>query len=685
MSKARVQFTLLRYKNFMAVGEQWIEIDLASAPKTIIYGKNGSGKSTVYEALYFCLFNKAFRKINKPELVNNVNNKGLLVEVEFTIGKTAYKVVRGIKPNKFEIYRDGEMLDQTSASADYQTILEHQILRMGPKNSAQTMILGSKMYTPFMKLSASDRRTLVEEVLDIQIFSEMNTIAKLRRKTLNEEMADSMQHLETLRHRWQSGREHIDNLKARNQKTIETNVVEITRLEGELPDMQIALDDAMQAGLALKEQFDAIEEPDYSTLVEPDEIPSPDYSDLQFMDQEVRVELENEINYISDNSTKINGQLATLRAELSAAETTLIRERAVKQKDIDFYKNNPVCPTCKQNIADDFHHDTTGSIQAEIDALTEEYTSLETKSNQMIEKYEEIITLASQKLAEAEKKLEDMWTEDRRVQAVKVERDNEVLRLRLERENKIKADRAALRHESDLVRAKLEGEMAVLRGTVQTKTVAMRTVNARIEDLKVKNSALEDDADINRQEENLTALKVDVDDALAKMEEMDTKDREYGLILKLLKDDGIKARIIKTYIPVLNKLIRKYLDILGFTVGFTLDESFKETISVPGRRDLQYGSFSAGEQMRIDLALLFAMREIPIIKGGNTCNLMVFDEVADSALDTEGWDAFFTIIESITDVSNVYVISPKGDELTNRFNNSIVFKKSGAFTVMEID
>jgi hypothetical protein len=398
---------------------------------------------------------------------------------------------------------------------------------------------------------------------------------------------------------------------------------------------------------------------------------------------DVKTKAQTQLDYIKVNQQKFEIEIVKAQGNITSAKATAHRDVAAVTADIEFYKNNPVCPTCKQNIAEDFHAHTTSDLNKKIDGLTAAFVELEKVNNTSIREYQKGVDMAVKKAVELVDQI-DEWntTNDTMVLAraeanQKVERDrNELVAIKA-------AEKAAVTVVVQQKRSVIEQAMAVLRTEVISYRDNMNSGNIRVTGLHKMIDSLAGDEDIDKKHNEHKELEETLGTQNSTKETLTLDLAELDVVLLLLKDDGIKRNIIKAYIPVINKLIRKYLDILEFPIGFTLDEQFKETISVPGRRDLSYGCFSAGEQMRIDLALLFTFREIPIIKGGNTTNLMIFDEIADSALDTEGWDAFFTIIESITDVSNVFVLSPKGDDITERFNNAIRFFKSGSFTQME--
>lgn len=571
--KSNLIFKSVGYKNFLATGNTVVTIPLNDKPTTLIYGKNGAGKSTVYEALYFGLYGKAFRKSNIPDLINNVNNKHMLVEVEFSVNGQEFKVRRGRKPTVFEIYKNGKMLDQGSSSYDYQAQLERNILKMSPDTFMQTVILGSLHYVPFMRIrKTKDRMAIIEELLDIQIFSRMNRCTRDRINSINRGLIEMQQKNELLTNSIDLLSAHIKEMEEKTGEQKQKIRDEISELNSERATLESEIE-------KLRNERDGI---DTSAKAQ----------------------------YIKDQE-RWNRMSTLARKEIQDVE-----------RDRKFFSESDSCDRCNQDIAPEFKEKEIQRLElhhAKVEKAIK--TKIEPGLKSALDGLEHIRVL-SNKLVELNSQIVELNSQ--------IDSTNYQVQ---------KLTRSLEEHEDTSHISKKRIELGKFKGQ-QTK-------------LLKKKVALQKEAD------------------------------QYDIILKLLQDDGIKRNIIKMYIPIINKLISKYLSILGFPIKFTFDESFKEHIIVKGRRNLTYSSFSAGEKMRVDLALLFAFREIPIIRSGNSCNLLIFDEVADSAMDSDGWDQFLTIINSISDVGNVFVISPRGDQLVEKFSKSLVFSKKGPFSTLD--
>lgn len=571
--KTNLNFKSISYKNFLATGNKEISIDLSAAPTTLIYGKNGAGKSTMYEALYYGLYGKAFRGTKIPELLNNINNKNMLVTVELSVSGVDFKIVRGKKPNVFEIYREGKLVDQTSSAYDYQSYLERHILKMSAATFRLIVILGSLHYVPYMRINKTkDKMAIIEELLDIQIFSEMNKCTREKLNALKREM------------------EKMDNKKDLLQNSIEL-------LENHIKDLDSTSADE-------KERL-ANEIEEFSKKVLNAELKVASYR-----------EQAEEINLDSAET------LRQERDKWKRFETLAEAELKTADETIRFLNENDSCDRCHQEIDEDFKKTRLA------------------ETNKTIKKIE---TAQETKIVPGLKKAIDGLS-----------------------------------------------AIQVMNQKLNSLNTSIVEENSRIDgwnkQLKKLNENLSNKSDVTKLKEKrkeLGTYKASLTKLLKRKEEYYIEIEEYDAISKLICDDGIKKNIIKMYVPVINRLISKYLSILGFPIKFTFDEDLKEKIVVKGRRDLSYSSFSAGEKMRVDLAILFAFREIPILRSGNSCNLLIFDEVADSAMDVEGWDQFFTIIDSVTDVGNIFVISPKGDTLTDKFARCMVARKNGAFSELK--
>ena len=564
-----IKFKKVRWKNFLSTGNTFTEIELTRNPSTLIIGENGSGKSTILDALCFGLFGKPFRNINKPQLINSVNNNGLVVEVEFTVGSRNYKVVRGIKPNVFEIYNNRKPLNQEANVRDYQKILEQQILKLNYRSFTQVVILGSSTFIPFMQLPAKHRREVVEEILDIQIFSLMNMLLKLKLKDLQEELVSIDNRYDLTIEKISLQENYIDDLKKNKNKFIKTK----------------------------KEAIKS------NTKV------------IQSRTSE-RKELEN-ANVVFLEQIKDQQQVEQKETKLKDLRATLAEKHKAHSSMLDFFDNNADCPTCQQHIDEVFKEEMT------------------VQQKQEVEKYQTGIEKMKSELSFTKQRLKDI-----KEVADKI-RDNQLSIAQL--------NTSII--ELEKFNTKLETEIESFNnGSV-----------GKIDTDKLKNLKKE-------------YKKIDGERQSAKEE------RNYVEAAKImLQDTGIKTKIIKQYLPIMNKLINKYLTSMEFYINFTLNENFEETIKSRYRDEFTYASFSEGEKMRIDLALLFTWRAIAKMKNSTNTNLLMLDEIFDSSLDNTGTDEFLKILNTLAG-ENVFVISHKQDVLVDKFRSTIKFEKVKNFS-----
>ena len=564
-----IKFKKVRWKNFLSTGNTFTEIELTRNSSTLIIGENGSGKSTILDALCFGLFGKTFRNINKPQLVNSVNNTGLVVEVEFTVGSRNYKVVRGIKPNVFEIYNNRKPLNQEANVRDYQKILEQQILKLNYRSFTQVVILGSSTFIPFMQLPAKHRREVVEEILDIQIFSLMNMLLKIKLKDLQEELISIDNRYELTTEKISLQENYIDDLKKNKNKLIKT-------------------------------KREAIKS---NTKV------------IQSRTSE-REELEN-ANVVFLEQIKDQHQVEQKETKLKDLRATLAEKHKAHSSMLDFFDNNADCPTCQQHIDEVFK---------------EEMTS---QQKQEVKKYQTGIEKMKSELLSTKQRLKDIK------EVVDKIRDNQLSIAQL--------NTSIL--ELEKFNTKLETEIETFNGGSVSKTDTDKLKNLKKE-----------------------YKKIDKERQSAKEE------RNYVEAAKImLQDTGIKTKIIKQYLPIMNKLINKYLTSMEFYINFTLNENFEETIKSRYRDEFTYASFSEGEKMRIDLALLFTWRAIAKMKNSTNTNLLMLDEIFDSSLDNTGTDEFLKILNTLAG-ENVFVISHKQDVLVDKFRSTIKFEKVKNFS-----
>jgi DNA repair exonuclease SbcCD ATPase subunit len=564
-------FSKVRYKNFLSTGNVFTEIDLGEHATTLIIGENGAGKSTFLDAITFSLFGKPFRNINKPQLVNSINEKDCVVEIEFKIGKTNYKVVRGIKPNTFEIYVDGALLNQDAKAKDYQDYLEKVILKMNYKSFTQIVILGSTNFTPFMQLSAADRRTVIEDLLDIQIFSSMNVIVKNKLHGLKDEAAQLKIQIDNTKDKIELHKKHLDELKKNTKEIVDAKKKEFEENSTTLKNLAVELTE---------------KETQIETIVS------------SISDEETSTKKFNKLNQLE---AKIEGNIQKL------------------EKDIEFYSVNSTCPTCDQAINN--KEEKVHTCNSKISELTDGLTKLKEESDAVLQRINTI--KATQKELKA------------------LEQD--LVRITTHRKQ-VRSYIAKLQEEIDVIESK----------------------PAMSDEFKAQSKQL------------LNALQAFND----KRKEVSEQTQNYDIVAQLLKDGGIKSKIIKQYVPVINKLVNKYLAAMDFFVNFNIDEEFKETIKSRHRDDFSYENFSEGEKKRIDLALLFTWRSVAKLKNSVNTNLLIFDEVFDGSLDINGTEEFMKLINMMNEGTNVFVITHKSDQMVDKFKHTIRFGKVKNFSQM---
>ena len=564
-----IKFKTVRWKNLLSTGNTFTEIELTRNPSTLIIGENGSGKSTILDALCFGLFGKPFRTINKPQLVNSINGSGLLVEVEFTVGSRNYKVVRGIKPNVFEIYNNDKPLNQEANVRDYQKILEQQILKLNYQSFTQVVILGSSTFIPFMQLKARHRREVVEEILDIQIFSLMNMLLKLELKDLQEELVLTDNRYELTTEKISLQENYIDDLKRNKDKLIKTKQESIKNNTK-----------AIQSRTSEREELENTN----TTFLE------------QIKDQ----------NEVEQKETKLKDLRATL-AEKHKSHASMM----------DFFDNNADCPTCQQHIDEVFKKEMSSQQKQEVDKYQTGMDKMKSELSSTKERLKEIKEIVD-KIRDNQLSIAQLNTS-----IIELEKFN----------------------------TKLETEIQSFNGGGVSKTDTDKLKN-----LKDEHKKIDGERQSAKEERNyVEAAKI------------------------MLQDTGIKTKIIKQYLPIMNKLINKYLTSMEFYVNFTLNENFEETIKSRYRDDFTYASFSEGEKMRIDLALLFTWRAIAKMKNSANTNLLMLDEIFDSSLDNTGTDEFLKILNTLAG-ENVFVISHKQDVLVDKFRSTIKFEKVKNFS-----
>jgi DNA repair exonuclease SbcCD ATPase subunit len=571
-----IKFEKVRFKNFGSFGNNMTEIDLEKNSTTLICGNNGSGKSFAFlDSITFALFGKPFRKINIPQLVNSVNEKACLVEIEFSKGSDKFMVRRGINPRIFEIYKNGQIIDQDAKSIDYQDILEQQILKMNYKTFTQVVILGSSSFVPFMQLSAADRRNVIENILDINIFSTMNSVLKGKILSLKETIKDLSNKIEIEKNKINVQRNYISTLERKNNEDNDDKLEKIKDLESKIEELKSKIICAY---------------------------PNRNYDkDIDYTKNTIK---EKYLSIRKANDFLISNQ--TMKNE--------------KEKQIKFFMNNSTCPTCTQAIDEKIKKNNI---------LT---------CNMNISDCNDIINMSKIKIDELEKDIELL-------------------------EHSINE----ARKENDEIK-KLNSEIELYQNEVKKIT---GTLNK---------SAIVDNLSIEKQKLS------ELEGALSAIENEKTSHAEdlmyHELANDLLKDGGVKTKIIKYYLPHMNKFINKFLASMDFFVQFHMDEEFNEQIKSRHRDEFSYMNFSEGEKMRIDLALLLAWREVARIKNSISCNLLILDEVFDSSLDSVGMDELMKLLKTVSDKTNVYVISHKADQLVDKFSTVISFEKKNNFSRM---
>ena len=566
-----ILFKQIRWRNFLSTGNTFTEVDFTEAQTNLIVGTNGAGKSTVLDALTFVLFNKPFRKINKPQLINSVNEKDCTVEIEFSTGSVDWKVIRGIKPNVFEIYKNGELLDRAAAASDQQKWLEDNVLKLNYKSFTQIVILGSASFVPFMQLPAASRREIIEDLLDIKIFSYMSNILREKIRSTNESIRELTIRKDLVEEKIDMQKNFISDLEQTGKKSIKEKQSKIKEFD---------------------ESVDAL------------------LKDIDGYGEELKV-VEEKMEVSSGSNKKLK-KLGTLRGKLQQKVATITKEHK-------FFNENTVCPTCDQHIEESFRLNRINDAQSKAKELQQGFQELE-----------------------------------------------DAIRLEEEKENQFKVlskEATNLTHEISKANTRISG----LRNRSRDLEQEIQTITSNLANRNTERDALE------KLVEELEGLQ-------SKQSEQKENNVYHDFAHSLMKDGGVKSKIIKRYLPLMNQQINKYLQLMDFYINFSLDEEFKETVKSPIHEDFSYESFSEGEKMRIDLSLLFTWREIAKMKNSASTNLLILDEIFDSSLDGFGTDYFTKIIKYVVSDANVFVISHKTDELLDKFDNIIRFDKVKGFS-----
>ena len=565
-----ILFETIRWKNFLSTGNQYTEVNFTENKTNLIIGTNGAGKSTVLDALTFSLFGKPFRKINKPQLINSTNEKDCRVEVCFSVNNTEWKIVRGIKPNIFEIWRNDSLMDQFAAALDQQKWLEQNVLKMNYKSFTQIVILGSSTFVPFMQLTTNNRREVIEDLLDIKIFSSMNTIIKEKIRQGKEDIKVLNLKKESLNDKVTMQENFIEELENRASENIKEK-------EGEIGKLLVEENKFMNDNIKIIEELD-----DFNKVLE---------------------------SYTG--ATEKLRKLGQLKGKISNKVSTITKEHK-------FFSENTVCPTCNQDIEENFRINRINDAQTKAKELQSGYKELE--------------------------------------EAIKEEE---------ERERQFTA---------------LSKEISKLNNDISQNNVRIAGCQRQISNLESEvQRTTEQLANRNTEHEKLETFKDNLKTTYDELSSRKDTINYYDFSYSLLKDGGVKSKIIKKYLPLINQQVNRYLQMMDFYINFTLDEEFNETVQSPIHEDFSYASFSEGEKMRIDLALLFTWREVARMKNSVNTNLLIMDEVFDSSLDGFGTEEFLKIIKYVVKDANIFVISHKSG-LEDRFDSVTRFEKVKGFS-----
>jgi len=563
-----IRLKVVRWKNFLSTGNQFLEVNLDKEPMTLIVGKNGAGKSTLIDAITFSLFGKPFKKINKGQLMNTVNEKDLVTEIEFFIGKTEWKVRRGIKPALFEIYNNGRIINQDAKSTDYQKYLEDKVLKLNFKSFTQIVVLGSASFVPFMQLSANDRRVIIEDILDIGIFSVMKNLLKDRSIMLKEELGEVDYEIKLIQEKIKLHEKHIEELKSKSDTKRKSDIDKIEETQKEITKLSEEIDEHQDLVVSLMKSI---------------------------VDEDTTHKKSNELDKYK---SQINKNLKKLNKEKT------------------FYEKNKICPTCEQDIPTDFKEHRCNDISDDIDEMDEGLEKIETEIENVYNRLQEI-TLVHKDIQKEE---------------------NEI----------------------------------------RTKNGYIKSHNNFIKHLNEELNNKVDDIDADK----INILNSELNDSKTTRAQYAEQKRYYDILGTILNDKGIKTRIIRKYLPVINNHVNMYLKDMDFFVNFQLDENFQETIKSRHRDDFSYYSFSEGEKKRIDIALLLTWRYIAAMRNSVNVNLLILDEVFDASLDQAGVDDLMKLFH-LLDKTNLFIISHKLDVLDDKFPAKITVEKIKNFTTIE--
>lgn len=569
-----ILFKYIKWRNVLSTGNNWTEIKLNKAKSTLIVGENGSGKSTILDALTWSLYGKAFRKINKLQMINSINGKGSEIHVEFSIGKDNYKIEREIKKygsSRFEIYKNDKLIDQAANSRDYQEYLERHILKMNHRSFCQIVVLGSATFMPFMQLSATHRREVIEDLLDIEIFTTMNTLLKEKVSTNKESLTKTTYEADLINEKIDLQSDYVKTVQQDNDKRIQQHRDKLEQSHLEIQQYQ---------------------------------------SDIDTLDNQV---------YDLNKSIEDRDTVSKKKKKIEQLEYKLRDKVSSLDKEIDFYHNHDECPTCQQGLDSEF-------VEHKVDKQKCKKQEVEEAVDQLQGEYKVVVDRMSE-ITDTQQQVNDLLT-----------------------------------------------EINTNNSNINAVNKMIESIHKDIDDLQSK------DNDAGDVKAKLAALKQELEASQNRREELSTEKSVLDIAQLILKDSGIKTKIIKQYVPVMNKLINKYLAAMDFFVQFELDENFNETIKSRFRDEFSYASFSEGEKLRIDLALLFTWRAIAKLRNSVSTNLLIMDEVFDSSLDGTGTEEFMKVLNTLVDDANIFIISHKGDALFDKFHSVIKFEKIKNFS-----
>lgn len=563
-------FKTIRYKNFISSGNQWTELDLNNHSTVLIVGTNGAGKSTILDALSFVLFGKAFRKINKPQLVNSITQKNAVVEIEFSVGSNDYKIVRGLKPAIFEIYKNGEMINQDAETVDYQEYLEKNIFKFNQKTFCQVVILGTATFQPFMQLTTAQRREVIEDILNLKVFTSMNIHVKDQIAENNTALSNVLTEKKILEEKIKLTYEHIESMKQNNEQIINEKKERMDKAKADIA--------------ALLVKYDAVQ------------------------------------NKIENRSTKVFDEVPIRNKykKLNDTKIKLDTKKEIIESQVEYFNHNDSCNQCQQDISNQFKCDKISTLEDEIMEITNEIAQID----EDIAKHKQML---------------DILDKDKSVVA------------ELEQEtNKIKSEMVGIKKYIKALQKEIDESVE-------------KPVNYD-------------------GESKIGEFKASLEDTIKRFDVLNEEKLVLAMAASLLKDGGIKARIIKKYIPVINNLINKYLSSMEFMCEFTLDEEFNEKMRSRYRDEFSYSSFSEGEKFRINIAILFAWRAIAKLRNSVNTNLLIMDEVMDSSLDSNGTEEFIKLLNGLTKDTNTFIISHKTDQLIDKFEKVVRFHKVKNFS-----